>query len=96
MNKKLLSHIIANYNSETDGMLSDYIAEAMSRYETIKKNIAQAKANREANCSHYKECIKECERDIIKIMSECDHPITTHYYGYDDSYSSCDICGKEL
>ena len=38
------------------------------------------------------------EREIQKLRDKCDHPETTFHSdpsGNNDSYFSCDICGKE-
>ncbi len=62
-----------------------------TQIELIKKIIYYAHEN-------YLAVKNSCETDIQKLRDKCDHPETTFHSdpsGNNDSYFSCDVCGKE-
>lgn len=64
----------------------------------IKLEIKKLESELETAFKVYKNKKAEIEKEIGKLRESCQHPKATFYSdpsGNNDSYFSCDLCGKE-
>ena len=68
----------------------------MNRVNKIKsKKYDLDKENREFK-KQIENKTKELKQKLLDLQSKCGHEITTFHSCQYDSYTRCDICGKEL
>lgn len=93
-----LNKLILSFGQSTDTDLPLQIAEAVSQAKEIRRQLTLA-YNKLDNAKHiYEEAENKCALDVTEIKKRCTHPTTTYFpdpSGNNDSYTQCDVCGRE-
>jgi len=103
--KKLVRAISDKYQSQKatgfiEMSLEDYIADQLDKVKSIHSNIRSYDIAIDKLKKKYEDYYKRLEKDILVAnRNKCEHLIKTRHYdpsGGSDSFTECDICGKEL
>lgn len=93
ISKALLESLVRKHGTNTGLIYAD-----IEKYEKIRKAIKTITDKQHQARETCEQTIKNLQKETQTILETCDHPDTTHHpdpSGNNDSYTSCNICGKE-
>jgi len=94
--KKIIQDFISAYNGVE---LANDLCTYIEKLESIETKIKRLRQDYRAAEEVYKRRREELKKQEKEIQNTCPHSETTYHgdpAGGSDSYSTCDICGKEF
>lgn len=78
--------------------LGEYIAHVLDEEQKVKRRVATIQRARTAAQAEYHAQISRLDQELAEVQSECSHGDVTYHSdpaGGSDSYSACEICGRQ-